>query len=454
MSKKPIDAWSLRYKVVKTYASFCHRLFYRKITFRFRERIPRNQPVILAPNHQNALMDAMALVFSSWRDPVFVARADVFSNRILAGIWRLFKIYPIYRIRDGVGELAKNEEIFRNAIKVLDRSKSPFVIMPEGNHGNKRRLRPLVKGIFRIAFRAQEKYGESEGVQIVPVGIDYGKYENFGSTVLAVYGEPVSVGEYFGNYQEDNARGINKLRERLAAEMPKYMIDIRTELYYNTWLSLRTIFNREMRKLAGIGGRDLYSRFRADKQMIAMLDEALEKEPERIEKIHMLVSGYMKGIGKLKIRDWVVGRGGLRMPVLLLLSLGMIPGLPVFLTGLITNIIPYRLPLLFIKKIRDRQFHSSVKFVAGLVLFPVYYLLLFLAAVFLTRGVWWIEWVVLAGLPLSGLLAHRYFIGLKKMRALWKYALNRKNRRSELPGLIDKREEIIAEMTDLARNYY
>ena len=219
MKEKPIDRWSFRYSSFKFYCSIFHRIFYRTIQVKFRERIPKGVPVIFAPNHQNALMDALGPLFTSGHDLVFVARADLFKNAFLAGILHLFKMYPIYRIRDGVGEMSKNEEIFQKAIDVLDRGKCPFVIMPEGNHGDKRRLRPLVKGIFRIAFRAQEKYEDREGVQIVPVGIDYSHYSNFRSRMLIVYGHPVSVGKYYQHYREDPAKGINIFRDVLSDEM-------------------------------------------------------------------------------------------------------------------------------------------------------------------------------------------------------------------------------------------
>jgi len=126
----------------------------------------------------------MAPLLTCRRDPVFLARADVFANKFLAGILRLLKILPVYRIRDGVGELAKNEAIFQETMEVLRRGKCPVCIMPEGNHGTKRKLRQLVKGIFRVAFQAQEAFGEQPGVVIVPVGIDYSNYYTFRSKLF------------------------------------------------------------------------------------------------------------------------------------------------------------------------------------------------------------------------------------------------------------------------------
>lgn len=452
MKEKPIDRWSFRYTSFKFYTSLCYRIFYRTIQVKFRERIPKGVPVIFAPNHQNALMDALAVLYTSGHDVVFVARADVFKNPVLARIFHLFKIYPIYRIRDGVGEMSKNEEIFQKAIDVLDRGKCPFGIMPEGNHGDKRRLRMLVKGIFRIAFRAQEKYETGEGVQIVPVGIDYSHYSNFGSKILIIYGHPVSVGKYFQHYHEDAAKGINIFRDVLANEMRRYMIDIQTETYYNTFLALRVIFNRNMRELAGIREADLYSRFVADKQMIAMLNQCLEQQPERIAALDRTVSEYMAGIDRLNIRDWVFAHRGMSVAGLLLLSLPMLLMLPVFIYGWINNIIPWKLPLLVTGKIKDVQFHSSVKMVIGIFLFPIMYLIQ--SGIFaLLAGSWQASLVYLASLPLSGWLAYTYYLGWKKLRALWKFRLNGRRGGSTIPSLLNMRNEIIDVMKSISNDH-
>ena len=82
---------------------------------------------------------------------------------------------PVYRIRDGKETLSKNDEIFIRSADVLHDRKH-LCLMPEGNHGDKRRLRPLVKGLFRIAFMAQEEFKAEKGVVIIPVGLDYSHY--------------------------------------------------------------------------------------------------------------------------------------------------------------------------------------------------------------------------------------------------------------------------------------
>ena len=66
---------------------------------------------------------------------------------------------PIYRIRDGVQQLGKNQEIFEQCFSILNKQKA-LMIFPEGSHNRKRTIRPLSKGFTRILYGTLEKYLE------------------------------------------------------------------------------------------------------------------------------------------------------------------------------------------------------------------------------------------------------------------------------------------------------
>jgi 1-acyl-sn-glycerol-3-phosphate acyltransferase len=448
MAKRNIDRVSLRYRILKIYTIFAHWIFYRRIEVKFRERIPDDRPVLLAPNHQNALMDAMAPLLTSGRDPVFLARADIFKNKFVASILRFLKILPVYRIRDGAGELGKNEAVFQEAMDVLHRKKSPVCIMPEGNHGNKRRLRPLVKGIFRVAFQAQEAYGDRPGVVIVPVGLDYSKYSIFRGKLLIQFGEPLEVNEYYPAYLENQARTINLIRARLAGEMRKYIIDIRSEDHYDMYMLLRSVYNENMRKQTGHVKNTLYHRFLADQQMIEKLFEIEQKESEKIEALDELCSSYRERVESLGMRDWLFKHSRYSWIGLIMAGLGMIGCLPVFLYGTITNFFPYWFAGSITKKIRDPQFHSTFKFVVGLILFPVYYLVLFIPVWIMVRP-GWIKWAFLISMPVAGFFSHAYFIRFKKLRSLWQYQILTGRKDGQLESLKNLRRKIITRVDEL-----
>jgi 1-acyl-sn-glycerol-3-phosphate acyltransferase len=441
MSKKNIDKLTLGYILLKKYEQFCSFIFYRKTQAVNKHRIPKGKPIIFAPNHQNAVMDALAVLNTSGTNPVFLARADAFRQRFLERFLNFLQMLPVYRQRDGTGELAKNEEIFNITVGVLTRG-NVLCLMPEGNHGNRRKLRPLVKGMFRIAFRAQEFFGEEDAVQIVPVGLDYEKYTNFRTKLFLNFGKPIPVSEYFSVYQDNPARAINALRNRLSEELPQYMIDIQSEEYYDTYFNLRIIYNRSMRSHLNIQEKDLYSRFRADKEMIRILEETEKNDPERMQTLAGKVRRYTEGVEKLGFRDWLFRRNRYSLLLLLPLSLLMLAGLPLLIYGLIFNIIPYRLPLLLCKKFKDPQFHSTVKFVIGMFLFPVYYLILFIPVwIFTSPG--WIKWAFLGSLPVTGFFAHTYYIWFKKLRSMWRYSLMTIGKNDLLRNLKELRKDIL-----------
>lgn len=439
----------LGYSLLKAYENFGFKRYYKHLQVIGKENIPYEKQYIFTPNHQNALMDALAVANASKKDTVFFARADIFRKRRQAKFLRYLKIMPIYRIRDGAGELSKNEEIFKSAISILE-DHVPICIMPEGNHGEKRRLRNLVKGVFRIAFRAQENFKENDGVKLVPVGLDYSHYVKFFQDLLIIYGQPIEVSKYQNLYRENPAKGINALKNRLAQELKKIMIHIETEEFYDVYQSLRTYYNNRMRKKAGIVGRTHYDRFRADKMMIRILDEKLEEDPSHIKELADIVRKYREGLKKLNLRNWIFERSGFTSKKIFYKRIGLALTFPIFLYGYINNWLPFHLPVRSTKKIKDQQFHSSFKFVLALIYFPVFYALQTIMIGILT-GPSWIPWVYLLSLPATGYFALFWSIWYKRWKAGLKYRKMKKNRDSKILDLEEnyhKMNRIMDQMVD------
>ena len=133
MAKENIEKYSASYALVKYIAGLWHnKVFYRKIIILGGENINPDHHLIFAPNHQNALMDALAVAFTQDRRLIFLARADIFRKKVIASILYFLKILPVYRIRDGFSSLKGNDEIFTKTIDVI-KSKSALVILPEGD---------------------------------------------------------------------------------------------------------------------------------------------------------------------------------------------------------------------------------------------------------------------------------------------------------------------------------
>jgi len=209
MGRDTIEKYSAGYAVLKQVAGFWHhKIFYRRIIVMGLDNINPEETLIYAPNHQNALMDALAVLFTHKGQPIFLARADIFRNKVIASILYFLKMLPVYRIRDGYSSLKANDEIFHKTVDVL-RNKNGLVILPEGDHAGFRRLRQLKKGICRIAFQAEEATAFSLNIKIIPVGLEYSNYTRIRQVLSVVYGKPIEVSEYTTIYRSDPDLALN-----------------------------------------------------------------------------------------------------------------------------------------------------------------------------------------------------------------------------------------------------
>ena len=212
------DRW---YAFFRPYVDWMFRRSYRRFKYVGQENIPTDGAVIFAPNHTNALCDAMAILGIDHGQKVFVARADIFKDPKKAAILNWLKIMPISRVRDGLEEVRHNDETMNKAVDVL-RDGVPFCIFAEGTHHPDRSILPLSKGIFRIALQANESFGHEKPIYIVPVGIAYGDYFHLWNSVCVTIGEPINVTSFVESrlsFVESRAQMIMELREILTERM-------------------------------------------------------------------------------------------------------------------------------------------------------------------------------------------------------------------------------------------
>ncbi|MCK4747897.1 MAG: hypothetical protein KAT15_12695, partial [Bacteroidales bacterium] len=305
-------------------------------------------------------------------------------------------------------------------------------------------LRTIVKGIFRIAFKAQEDYAGKPFVKIVPVGIDMGHYVKQNQTLLIQFGKPIEISEYWEQYEENNARGINAVKSRLGEELRPLMIDIGSEEFYETIMELKAIFNPKMREIMGISGMKLSEKFAADKELIARIDAQIEKDPGPVRVLAGKVDQYVAGVKEQRIRDWVVRDKGYGMMRSLWRFLSLMITFPFFLFGFITNAFPYLLPVRVVRNLKDRQFHSSVKAGMGmLIFFPLFYLLETLLVGLLTGGPWWIWTAFLVSLFPMGKVALTWYLRWKKtVRGSW-FSRQLRRKKTSAWDLVQLRKEIL-----------
>ncbi len=194
--------------------------FFGKLEIIGEQNIPLNNPYILAPNHQNSFIDAVVLGAFSPKPITFLARSDAFVSpydRLLHAL----NMLPVYRMRDGFEKLKLNEITFAKTDQVLA-ANNPVLIFPESNTNLEHHIRPLTKGIARMAFQAQSK--TERDLYILPVGINYGHHLYPFHRLFIHYGTPISVNDFTQLHSEQPAKALIRLRNAISDGLRDVML--------------------------------------------------------------------------------------------------------------------------------------------------------------------------------------------------------------------------------------
>lgn len=370
---KAIQDNNALYNFLSPLVQFGTRCHYQDFVVRGIENLPKEGSYIIAPCHQQALMEPLAVLNFAPKPPVFLARADIFAKPVIRAILTFLKILPVYRQRDGQRNLDKNNQIFDLSRNVL-LDGFPLCLMAEGRHNDRHHLLNMGKGMFRIAGETQLKLGDHP-LFIVPTGIDFDEYERPYANLVVNIGKPIPVQPYMEQFRDNEPVALNEMRKDLATALSPLMHDIRHEEYYDEILTLSQVLNRTMRLRSGNKGglrNNAWNRFLMRQKISQQLD-ARAAEPD--VKFNSLISSarqYITLCKELRMRPVDVAEH--RTLLGTLLSAAVVVGLlvaavlvPAVRWTLLFCLLCY--PILFIpthlltkKIIADPQFRSSVNF--------------------------------------------------------------------------------------------
>lgn len=393
MAKKIQDN-NLLYNILRPLVQFATRCHYNHFVVRGLENLPDDGSYIIAPCHQQALMEPLAVLYFSHKPPVFLARADIFAKPVQRAILTFLRIMPVYRIRDGKSNLGKNHAVFDQSRDVL-LDGYPLCLMAEGRHNNRHRLLPLGKGMFRIAGETQLRLGDHP-LYIVPTGIDFDDYERPYSNVVVNIGKPIPVQPFMDTYRADEPVALNQMREALTEALLPLMHDIRDEEHYDQIVTLGNVLNREMRRGEGLRN-NAWNRFRM-RQKISVTAHDAES---------LALAGTLhEQCRKLHLDERMLSdHWNLAVTLFAVVLLGAVAAaavmVPTVRWALLFCLVCYPIPFipthLIVKKmVADPQFRSSFNFGVRLVLSIVYAVVAGIVVACL-HGVWWglaaVAWV-------------------------------------------------------------
>ena len=424
ISFEDIDKYDRQYDLYMNYLCLVHNhIYYRNFYILNQENIPpKGVPTLVIANHQNGLMDAMALLHTMFKDrrqPVFIARGDIFKKDRVAKILRFLKIMPTFRTRDGnVNDVRSNLGLFNRAAKVLADG-GTIVIFPEAAHQHGHYMSTFKKGFARIAFAAEEMKDYQLGVKILPVNIHYSNYFSFHSDLMVTIGEPFTFEEFLDMYQENHDTAYHALIDKARERVKELTPDIDIPEYYNEIESLTQMMSVPLLRKKKLKVNYLPNQKDAAMTIIAKIKQYKETAPEAFTHLMNQTRDYLSLLKKTNLNHWVVNRK-LHIPSICLRILFLIVALPFFLFGCINNFVPRYVTKHFTDKVKDPMLHSSFQYVIGTLLtFPIWYLLL-IAVVWIVSKHFWIALLYILLTFGTAFLVHHYKIQLKKLLAIFR----------------------------------
>lgn len=363
---KPLGYFFLRkwFGLIFSYAYY--RRFY---VFGKKNLPPAGTPFMMVSNHQNGLIDALAILFAMplRYAVVFLARADIFKKKFRAKLLNFCKIMPVYRQRDGRETLGENAAIFDESAKLVGMG-FPVTLFPEGRHQEGHYLGQIKKGFARIAFEAAERNGYPENMVIVPVGNHYSDYFAKRAKLCVRFGEPVRLSRYYALYKENPPKAMTLLAQEVQTAIRALMLDIPDTEHYETYDFLRQVVRPDICRQESLRRYYFPHQEQADRIFADRLERmaCMDFESARMKSLRQKTEDYRKALSELRLCTQDVEKPAGFFELLLhgvLLALGLsfalyglcFTGLPV--------LIGRRKSAAIAERIKNRMLRSSFDFV-------------------------------------------------------------------------------------------
>src|ERR1700682_4834563 len=193
--------------------------FYSDIRIAGAKRIPVDGPLLIAVNHQNALVDSLIVGWLVPRRIAMTAKATLADNPFVAILFRMLDVVPLRRVSDEVRkqnglplDRSRNAQAFAEIFNLLERN-GALLIFPEGKSHNEAGLEPLKTGLARVALQARDER-RITGLRILPLGLVFEDKGTPGTAVGAHVGTAIEMDAWKGR---DHTMLTQEIADRLRA---------------------------------------------------------------------------------------------------------------------------------------------------------------------------------------------------------------------------------------------
>ena len=218
------------YRVLRWIAGIALHWFYSDIRIVGDEKIPGRGPLLIAVNHQNALVDSLIAGWIMPRPITITAKATLTSNQLIATLFRIVGVVPLRRVNDesqkrngAPQDPSRNRGAFSEIQRIL-KNRGAVLIFPEGKSHNAASLEPLRTGLARLAIQARDEQ-KADGLQILPVGLIFEDKGTPGSVVSVRVGAPIEMDAWAG---DDPLELTSEIARRLRSVSEEAVLPVTT----------------------------------------------------------------------------------------------------------------------------------------------------------------------------------------------------------------------------------
>jgi glycerol-3-phosphate O-acyltransferase/dihydroxyacetone phosphate acyltransferase len=357
---------TITFKIILAIFGIALKLFFRRIETVNAESVPTGTGVIFVLNHPNGLVDPALVFVALPRRISFLAKSTLFRMPVISFLLKTVEALPVYRRLDAGEDVSKNQETFRAAQERLRKGGS-IALFPEGVSHNSPKLLPMKTGAARIALGAVS-VGEGLDLRIVPVGLYYTSKTTFRSEALLHFGEAFQVAPVELEDGQPPRPAVKELTEKIEFALREVTLNAETEAELHTAAIAEKIFATASEDGAFLGEKLEFKKRYVGESSTAALERKLHEFDSKLANF---------GIGPEHLslanldREFVIRQAVFQTWALVML-------LPLSIFGTILHFPAYQLTkltaYLFSRHGAD-DIASTVKVLAGMVFFPLTWLI-------------------------------------------------------------------------------
>jgi 1-acyl-sn-glycerol-3-phosphate acyltransferase len=392
------------------------------------------------------LMDALLLTTKQPRVVSFLAKATLFRIPVLRWFLAACGVLPVYRRKDQPNQVGRNELTFEACTDLLEKG-GAIGIFPEGVSHPREAVLPLKTGCARIALGSEEKNDFKLGTKILPTGIYFKDRRLFRSSALVAFGSVLHPADFFEKYRKEPQGAVRELTAELEDRLRPLTLHVPHTEDEPFLACLREFFATSAEAMA--------ETLEVNPALVEANDYFRTRDPARYERVRREVLRYCRLTSALGLSGTELDRSYRLGPVLryLMPRLALaIAGFPSFLWGAVHNFLPYKLPAWVARFAAKEQVEeATIKFVSGLVSFPLFYGLQSSVVGFWAGA--WAGLLYLISLPATGLFALFYLERLTGFAEEIRLFFLHLFRRELMERLESHRDRIVQELEQGRKDY-